>query len=656
MEPPALEPSPATRPRWPRIRFWLVIAAAAAAYAVQAWHAYPVVASSAGGLFLHNDSAYHARRVLMTVEGGTFLPPVFDPLEAWPQGARALWPPLHDASVAFLARLGGSTRSDPGRGMVTAAAFPVLEGIGLIFAVALLARRLAGEPLAGIVAAWLAAASPVLALGSKFGTIDHHLTEALLTVALSAFLTAPALERDGLKEALGAAAGWAALVLASLGFFGGVVLGVGILGAGAAVSQLLPGTSPASRVAGRLSLGFGLGALMLPFFASLRVTPDSADPWRLGPSYVILLGAAATGLAAVSIIRSLAARSVGPEWPVPAAGLALGFFAMLLQPPAAWRAITRGLGFFGADPWLATIVEFQPPWKVPLAWLGTSPAGPVAFACVLLAVVLASRSSDVRARLRRAVPVLFAFAAFTLLELRQARFTLVWISLTCISAGVLWSACRHGRPMVTGGLVGVAVLGFVFGGMTQALAFAGATFDPGGAVWRDTTGLRIGRGIRATAPGTGSPQGVLAPWDWGHHIVLASGAPVVLTPFGSMVGGFQRGMEVFLATDLRSAVAGLDALKVGWVAVGHPDRMLPEIRRALGQDRSGVGRATPLASAAGEGIPFCRRVWDLVEAPPGSDEDPLKRLHLVADTFVNPDPDPDGGPLEPYRLYRLLPP
>ena len=56
------------------------------------------------------------------------LPPVFDPFENFPDGGRALWPPLHDAALALMARLGGSTAAErPEAGLLVAAAFPVVE-------------------------------------------------------------------------------------------------------------------------------------------------------------------------------------------------------------------------------------------------------------------------------------------------------------------------------------------------------------------------------------------------------------------------------------------------------------------------------------------------------------------------------------------------
>ena len=147
------------------------------------------------------------------------------------------------------------------------------------------------------------------------------------------------------------------------------------------------------RALSRISLGFGLAALVLPFFASLRVSPDPSDPWRLGPPYVLVLaiGAAGTGLFALAV----AARrgfSKDPDL-FAAAGVAAGAFAMLVTSSRAWPALAQGFGFLGSrDPWLATISEFQPLFQN-VTWAGMGlPA--VAVAIAALALILSFRDRD----------------------------------------------------------------------------------------------------------------------------------------------------------------------------------------------------------------------------------------------------------------------
>ena len=105
-------------------RFWTGAGVAALAAALFAAHRVPTVLSEPTGRFEDPDAMFHARRAARAVAEGTLLPPVFDRFENFPDGGRAFWPPLHDATLALLARLGGSTRESPARGLPLAAAFP----------------------------------------------------------------------------------------------------------------------------------------------------------------------------------------------------------------------------------------------------------------------------------------------------------------------------------------------------------------------------------------------------------------------------------------------------------------------------------------------------------------------------------------------------
>ncbi len=128
---------------------------AALTIALLAWHREATVASAPGGRLEDPDAMFHARRVVREIVSRRWLPPVFDTFENFPDGGRAVWPPLHDAALALLARLGGSTAARPESGMLAAAAFPVLELVAVVLAVAALARRTGGERGAAA-AAWLA--------------------------------------------------------------------------------------------------------------------------------------------------------------------------------------------------------------------------------------------------------------------------------------------------------------------------------------------------------------------------------------------------------------------------------------------------------------------------------------------------------------------
>ncbi|HTS03531.1 MAG TPA: hypothetical protein VMN04_13485, partial [Thermoanaerobaculia bacterium] len=323
------------------MKFRLEVAAACLLGALLAWHRHATVLTESGGRFEDPDAMFHARRAARAIAEGTLLPPVLDRFENFPAGGRALWPPLHDATLALLARAGGSTREEPGRGMTTAAALPVAEFVLAVIAAAAIARRLGGGPAGAATAAFTLALTAAVARRAAFGEIDHNLTEVLFGLWMLWFVArmagypehpgisgnskipsrekkrgGPATPRareaavrtaaSDFARSAAWAVGWAALVLVSLGFYTGLVLSAGVVGAAACAAAFFEGQEggdegPFARALPRLALGFAIAAAALPFFAGLRVRPDPGDPWRLGPVHTLLLSAAGIGCAAVSL-------------------------------------------------------------------------------------------------------------------------------------------------------------------------------------------------------------------------------------------------------------------------------------------------------------------------------------------------------------------
>ncbi|HEX7527718.1 MAG TPA: STT3 domain-containing protein, partial [Thermoanaerobaculia bacterium] len=256
----------------PSLRFRLGVAAAAFAAALFASHRYATVLSEPFGRFEDPDAMFHARRAARAVAEGTLLPPVLDRFENFPGGGRALWPPLHDAALALLARLGGSTREAPAHGLPFAAALPVLELVLAVVVAAVLARKTGGDR-GGLAAAWLLALTPALARRGAFGEIDHNLTEVLFCLLLVAFVSQLSSKvRQSLPGLLGSiswAVGWALVVLLALGFYAGLVLSAGIAAAAAcAAAVFLEGEEGKGAGLPALAGGFALAAALLPAFAS----------------------------------------------------------------------------------------------------------------------------------------------------------------------------------------------------------------------------------------------------------------------------------------------------------------------------------------------------------------------------------------------------
>ena len=640
------------------------LAAACAAVVLFASHRYATVMLEKGGRFEDPDAMFHAHRVVRTIQEGRLLPPVFDPFENFPDGGRALWPPLHDATLALMARLGGSTAADPRRGLPLAAALPVLELALALLVAATLARRTAG-PRGGVAAAWLFALTPCLPRRGAFGDIDHNLTEVL--AALLLLLLADSIARreeahpSGLRHPRLSPLLWAAAVLLALGFYTGLVLSAGIVAAALAARDL---ASPAAPALPRISLGFGLAALLLPVFASLRVTPDPADPWRLGPPYVLLLAIAAAGTALFSLAHALARRrrlSIDPDLTA-AAGLATGLAAILMTSPRAWHALARGFAFIGSrDPWLATIDEFRPLFKS-MTWAGLGlPALPVAI--VALALAAALRKAEGRVRTPQLLLLSVPFLLFTLIALAQSKFLPMAAAFGAAAGGAAWGLLEP-RKAARWTMWGAASLTFVPTAYLYLVPFLLGTFlgtAPSVVVWE-----RAAEAIRKTTPDPGNPPvwGVLAQWDFGHPIVFRASRAVALNNFGNMQPGFESAQKLFLEPSPVRAVRELDRLRIRYVLVIWPPYFVPSAAASLGLDPNGYfeGGWTPETKPPYRPTPAGERALStrlhLRDGAPLPDDGPedqaaLARFRLVwSSTEADMGPE---GPLPEQKLFELLP-
>jgi asparagine N-glycosylation enzyme membrane subunit Stt3 len=648
-------PRPVSRPV-----YVLHLALASLLLALLSWHRHATVASVPGGRFEDPDSLFHAHRVLGAIRTGSILPAVFDPFENFPDGGRALWPPLHDAALTLAARLGGSTPESPEAGMLAAAAVPVAEIVLALVAAAALARRAGGRS-AGIAAAWLFAATPCLARRSAFGDIDHNATEillALLLLLLAGPQPATVDPAPSPRRTLVAGALWAAAVLVALGFYAGLVLAAGIAAVAVFGATLL---DPDARRLPGLAVGFGLAALALPFFASLRVSPDPADPWRLGPSFALLLAAGGLGAGAAGAFLH---RSDRTAFRLSAGAAAVSIVAAALVPRAAFGALAKGLGFLGSrDPWLSTIDEFQPLLRTPGALVAALPALLVA-AAGLAAAFFGIRSRTPAANAALAL-LATPFAVYTLLALFQKRFLPVAAAFAAAAGGAALALLRE-RPVLGWGLVAVAGLGVLPPANAYLLPYLAATFRQTDFSEGGTPGGLAAGILGDVSPDPGSPPawGVLAPWDYGHDILQSGGRAVALNNFGSMHPGFKRATRLFLSTSPAAAVAALSALRLRYVVAGWPPNVLPSAATSLGEDPGAYlveGRRTDAPpgyrlTAKGERTLAGRlhlrdgRPFDNDSA---ADREALSRLRLVA-ASQETGPGPDG-PIPFLKVFEVLP-
>jgi hypothetical protein len=496
------------------------------------------------------------------------MPLAFDPFENFPSGGRAAWPPLHDASLIALARLGGSTPEDPQKGLVFASAFPVIElVVSLWVAVWIVGRR---EDRAGAaIAAWCMALTPFLLRRGAFGEIDHNVSELMFALLLAAAAFGP---WDGIARRRPETYGllWGTLLLAALGFFPGIVVGAALVSLGVVCADFAEG----GRRSGGISVGFLLGALALPWFASLRVTPEPGDPWRLGPVYSLVLAGGAMITAAASLIARRGRFRRGSDW-LPVISFFGGAGLWFAAPSAARLGLFHGLLFVGAqDPWLGTIEEFQPlAYRLDLLRLSL-PALGVAAAAVVGAFL--KRSLD-----RRDLVLLVPFIGYLSLAVIQRRFLAPAIAFaaTCagLSYGRLPQAMRRATLMALA--AGVFLVLPVYGDFISMYRRGLIPPPPEPA---DVAGELIAR----STPASDEPPswGVLAPWTFGHRILFLSGRPVAVNNFGNWHDGFHRAMAVLIEPSPARALSELRALRIRYVLTARAPLHVPTTAAALGDD------------------------------------------------------------------------
>jgi hypothetical protein len=614
----------------PPFWFWVGVAGALAFAVLVAMGPAWTVLSRPEGVFDDPDAQFHLRRTVRTIEAGSVLPPVFDELEAFPEGGHAVWPPLHDAALALLARAGGSTQADPRRGIFLAAALPVLQLAAVMGLVGWIVHRRVGRR-GALVAVWLAALSIALFRSASFGKVDHNGTEVLGWALLAALaLEIGDRSESGVKGAAAFSAAWSVAVLVAMGSFPGLVMGAAVLAGAVSLADAIARRSR-GRVAGTFALGFGLAASALHVLASLRVPPDPADPWRLGPAFTLALCVAAAGLALLSVADGYRLRGEARGWsPLALAGLGLAALTAAVEPGAAWLALARGFSFVGArDPWLATITEFQPMTAELPRVMGILPAASVAFAVLALLATW---------RFRPRTPQAFTSAAIALLAVlplatAQARFTRDLVVVAAIAAGLGWNvlAASRFRIRVAGAVAVLSVL-LASPGLGYYVLRSVGRADAPKAPRLD---VEVASAILAHTPKPGArPEwGVLAPWDCGHAVLWRTGRAVALNNFGSAHPGFGRKMRIFLEASPAAATAEMDALRLRYLVTADPPRQIPATAASIGLDARRWTFATP---SGGDGRPPAVRSL-------------LFRLHVQQGGPVPEDSDLDRSALARFR-------
>jgi len=434
------------------------------------------------------DDVYHLKRI----ENPRILEK--DP-DRGEQGAFCPWPPLYDEAMRLC---GGSSSAPP----IFFAAFAALLTI-----------------VCGPIAGLTVAVSPYLIGISSTGHIDHHYVEPLLVL----LIVAAAAKRRGVllglaialallvQTALFVAAGLAFVAL----FFGNRDSGLGI-------------RTRESRIPNPESRAFALAALIVVVFRLTRLPayPDSA--WFLGYPHAALLAAAAIACALRDRVGRVLALVTG------------GAFALAM--PSTSTAFLTGVHFFGGDPWLSTIVEFQPLLHHP-SEIGTDVANLTGGA--LLGLLLWRKERTV---------AIFS-TAYLVLAISSRRFLVPAIALFAVSGALAFAYARRRS------------VAWIFALLTvlPPIAYDIYTFrsaEPSNEEFRV-----VGERMRALPRGR-----VLGPWSFGHAIDVIGQKPVVIDNFGSMPDErvFTQAIEAMLTTHAATLLDYCHTRGVRYLVLPHP--------------------------------------------------------------------------------------
>ena len=383
----------------------------------------------------------------------------------------------------------------------------------------------------GGIAGGVLAISPYLIGVSHRGAIDHHWIEPMLVVAILV-----AVERRA-RAALAIALTVAMFVQTAL------LVAAAIAFAIAFVDR-----------ASELAISFAVPAVAI---VAWRLTLPSTYPgniWFLGWAHAAVFAAAAIALATRHVIA--------------------------LAPVAPFVAVlASGANFFGGDPWLRSIIEFQPMLRDPQA-IGTDIANLTGGA--LLAFTLWKRERTV---------AIFAIV-YLLLALSSRRFLVPGIALFAI-AGALAVSCHSERSEEPGRAGGstkrdsgaarspssLATLG-----MTAIVLLPPLCYDAYALMHReppDTHTIAIARSIASLPPGR-----VLAPWYLGHAIDVIGRHPVVIDNFGSMPDAvvFANANDALLQRHPEKLVEYMRQREIRYLVLTDPRSGLPAAAAALGID------------------------------------------------------------------------
>jgi dolichyl-diphosphooligosaccharide--protein glycosyltransferase len=610
-------------PRLGSFASWLLLFAVA--IAVRALR-FGLVFTASGVRFPHGaDELYHLRRIWFSVVNFPASLP-FDSYMNYPIGAKPVWPPLFDWSIAAVARaLTGP--ADQGAVEVVAAWAPPVIGAVAVVAAAWLARR-SFSPAAGWVTGALLAVQPAHVFYSQLGEVDHHVAVGLLVLLLigAAMRVAGPVATSTPRAAVTCGVAAAAAIL----LWPGSLLYVAVVQAFLVLQLLATREQATARARAHVlaALHATAMAVLLPFCAGRSWEQFGAV------SALVLSNFQPLWFGAGALVLWL----VGWLWSRPALGAdrarrfglalglaALGLAAAWLAVPALAESLSNAASWFEADPFLGVISEMQPllfsggPFDPGLAHHQFSYLFWVyPFAAVWLV------GQAIRGR-RGEVGLLLSWSAVACaLALLQGRFTDVAGPAFALVLGhalvELVRAARQRFPSRRAVPIAVSLLCFAAavspyadsyrGDLAASLAARrGEPLQYTRHVRERRVLERVGRWLKQNTPeveGYLDPTlrpayGVLSAWGHGHQLRYQAERPMVEDNFGPYAGGvgFAQARAYYASRDEEAGAAIADRLGARYVvAAPQGSGQSPPLRGSL---------ATRLALLPGVPMPALTR-------------------------------------------------
>jgi len=489
------------------------------------------------------DELYHLKRMTHFVD--------FDV----DRNAFCPWPPLYDRAFGALAH---------GHGLTWIRWFPPIFGALFVALTVVWIDRRFGRA-AAIAAGIALATSPFIVTQSWVASIDHHWTEPIFVVAIIAALIdrRPVLLGVALTAAMFVQTALlvAAAIAAALAYFGFWILDFGLVRAA--------------------TISFGIPAVAIALYRATRPPGYPDNAWFLGWTHAALFAAAAVACATLS-----QSKIQNPKSKI-AAALASAA-AIVLATPTAPSALLGGLRFFGGEPWLQTINEFQPLWKAHPDDLLSIVAGLGIGAILVWPLALRGwREKDTA----RGTVAVFAIL-YLLLTITSRRFWSVSIPLLAIAAAI-----QAKNRVILAAVALIPAVQFVLW-MQNPTPPPSVAYAP----W-----FRAARFLHEQPPGR-----VLAPWSVGHLLDVDGGRAIVIDNFGTMPDdiAFARAHDAFLTTHEESLARYCDDNGIRFVAY-EPPRGMRSAAAVLGFDIPPKLAARTVWSRAWSGAPlaFFRRVY-----------------------------------------------